>query len=285
MMLAGFLGFSTAVVWGVGDFLGGSAARRVPAVVAVLVSQAVAAIVAAGALPIVRPVLPDMGSVGWSVAAGVSLALAVSCLYGALARAEMGVVAPFSAVVAGALPLLLFLASGGRPGLGPVIGVVAATAGIILAGGIIRPADGRPASGVPWSPTVLAGVGYGLLYVTLAAAADDRSAETTLWIVVLSRIVAVGILAAVVFTRRGGRPPLPRSVVGPLAAAGCLDASANALFILGSQRAETWVVAVLASLYPVTTAVLAFAFHRERLDRYQITGAVLAVIAVALLAL
>jgi drug/metabolite transporter (DMT)-like permease len=68
-------------------------------------------------------------------------------------------------------------------------------------------------------------------------------------------------------------------------ACGVLDASANGIFQLASQHGRLAIVAVLGSLYPAATALLARILLHERLGRVQLVGVVLALGAAALLTL
>ena len=67
-----------------------------------------------------------------------------------------------------------------------------------------------------------------------------------------------------------------------MALAGPFDMTSNTLFLLASRTGDLSVVAPLASLYPVTTVILALVVDRERLRPVQVLGLALAVAALLL---
>lgn len=108
------LALSSAVAYGAADFVGGVGARRFSSWQIVLVGQVAGAVVmlAAGSMLPGSPVLADFA---WALLAGVGSATGSIFLFRGLARGRMGLVAPISAVGAGALPVMAGVAFGDRP--------------------------------------------------------------------------------------------------------------------------------------------------------------------------
>jgi drug/metabolite transporter (DMT)-like permease len=95
--------------------------------------------------------------------------------------------------------------------------------------------------------------------------------------------ITLGIGAAALFTRSVGG--LRRRDAGPLILVGVGATSANLLFGLASQIGYVSISAVLASLSPVTTGLLAWAVLRERLLRIQYVGVAVALVGVTLMSI
>jgi drug/metabolite transporter (DMT)-like permease len=273
-VLAIALGLASGLSWGVGDFLGGLASRRAHAFTVVAVSQAAGLALALVLLALTRPDAPGAAAYALGIAAGVCGALGLAAFYRGLAVGTMSLVAPVSALGA-LLPLALDLAAGRSPGPVALAGMVVALAGAALAASAPGPAS-RRGLGL----AVFAAAGFGAFFVLIAESADQGGA---LWALVGARsgsipIALVGV-AAVGAGLAVGRRVLPL-VIG----AGLLDASANLMFAVGSQRGLVSVVAVLGSLYPVATVALAATVLHERLGRLQWIGAGVALAGVVLIA-
>jgi uncharacterized membrane protein len=274
------LGFGAAVCWGFADFLGGLRTRRLTLALVLVVSQlcglaAITIVVVAGGLEI-----PSGSDVAPAVIAGACQLAGIAALYRALAIGTMSVISPVSASGAAVLPLVVGVAAGERPGALQVAGIAAAFAGVALA---TRTAGGATDSGSPREALALSAVaalGFGGFYVGMDAAADSTD---PLGALMIARGVAVAALLAVLVLSRprlgGGVADLPA-----LALIGLLDVGANACFALGTETGLLSIVAVLASLYPVATVVLARAVLGERLATVQAAGVTIALTGVALIA-
>jgi drug/metabolite transporter (DMT)-like permease len=279
-MAAIALGLATALCWGLADFLGGIRTRRLTLPLVLVVSQlcgvvAIALVVGAGGLGV--PSGPDVAP---ALVAGVCQVAGIAALYRALAIGTMSVISPISASGAAVLPLVVGVAAGERPGGLQVAGMVGVFAGVALA---TRSTGGGAAGGSPREALALsaiAALGFGGFYVGMDAAADSTD---PLGALLVARLAAAGALAIVLATARprlgGTAADLPA-----LALIGLLDVAANACFALGTETGLLSVVAVLASLYPVGTVVLARAVLGERLAAVQAAGVAVALGGVALIA-
>lgn len=286
--MAVILALTAAASWGASDFFGGLAGRRAPGDVSVSVSLAGHLIGALG-LTLVAAVIGAEAftgrDLGFSVAAGVGGASGVALLYRGLAIGKMGVVAPITGAFAAALPVLVGVATGGSPSAVAWAGVALAMVAIVLVSrepsdddepGAPAPRLGLRTPGVP--EAIGAGLGFGVIFVML-----DRTSEAAgLWPLVPMKLTSIVLLAG--FGLVAGRDLVPPRVVWPLVlTVGLLDNAANVAYLLATRRGLLALVAVVSSLYPVVTVVLARAVLDERLARHQIGGLALAGVAVALI--
>ena len=211
--------------------------------------------------------------------AGACQLAGIAALYRALAIGTMSVISPISASGAAVLPVIVGVAAGERPAALQVAGMAAAFAGVALA---TRTRAARPGGspGEALALSAVAALGFGGFYVGMDAAADSAD---PLGALLIARIAAGAALLAVLVAARprlgGSAPDLPA-----LALIGLLDVGANACFALGTETGLLSVVAVLASLYPVGTVVLARAVLGERLAAVQAVGVTVALAGVALIA-
>ena len=278
-MLAAGLGFATAVCWGLADFLGGLLTRRLALPVVLLVSQlaglgAIAVVVAAA-----TPQVPAAADVAPAVVAGACQLAGIAALYGALAIGTMSVISPISASGAAILPIVVGIATGERPEAVQIAGMAAALTGAVLATRSSESARGA-ASRRALALGAIAALGFGGFYVGMDAAVDSAD---PLWALLAARATAGMVLVVVLL---GLRPSLDarRTDLSPLILIGLLDVGANTCFTLGAETGLLSVVSVLASLYPVTTVVLARAVLGERLGAVQAAGVAIALTGVALIA-
>lgn len=278
--MAVVLALASAAVYGASDFLGGLASRRASVFGVVALSQGIGLVAVLGLLPwLGGPVTP--ADLGWGAAAGAAGALGLVVFFRTLARGTMSVIAPVTAVTAAAVPVLVGVLSGDVIGPWTAAGIALALAAVVLVsaeGGLSALRSARPAS---LAPALAAGAAFGLFFVAL----DRTSTESGLTPLVTARLASlllvVGIAAVGRQSLRVGRPALPL-----VALSGVGDMSANALFLLATQQdGPLAITGVLASLYPVSTVVLAQVLLRERLAAAQLTGLGTAVAAVVLITL
>jgi drug/metabolite transporter (DMT)-like permease len=270
------LALCASLLWGAADFLGGTAARRLPATGVVLVSQGVALIGLVVVALATGAFTDPIGYLGWAVAAASVGLVALVGFYAALADGTMGVVAPIAALGV-AVPVVVGLAQGDRPTAWQGAGVVIAIVGVVLASG----PELRSGSDAT-RPLVLAGVaavGFGTVIVCVAHGAR---VSTTMTLLVM-RATSVGVLGGLAVAGRvhvrATRRDLPM-----LIAIGAGDVGANAALAVATTRGLLSMVAVLSSLYPAITVLLARAVHDERLNRVQgigVTGALVGVVLIA----
>jgi uncharacterized membrane protein len=275
------LALAAALGYGVSDFLAGMATRRAGALAVVVTAELAGLVLLAASLLLVGGA-PDTAALAWGAGAGLGTTVGTLALYQGLAAGRMNVVAPLSGVGAAALPAVVGVAFGERLGAVAVGGVLVALVAIVLVCASARSetaAGEAPARlGVPEG--VLAGVGFAVLFVGLRRAGSDAG----LWPVVSSQVSSLGVLAGYgLATGRRLRPERPQ-LLGA-AAAGLVGTAATVLYALAAGRGMLAVVAVVTSLYPAGTVLLAAAVLRERATPAQVAGLLGSAAAVTLIAL
>ncbi len=281
--MAALLALISALCYGVSDFSGGLAARRVAASMVVLISNAVSLLLAALVVVVLPGSAYSAGDLAWGVAAGAVGLVGVVLLYRGLAAGPMSVVAPLTAVLSAVVPVVVGVARGERPGTLALLGVVLAVPSMALISRESPPAQGRRLSRGALVAALCAGVGFGGFYVLLAQTGSSGGA----WPLVGQRGASVLILlavSAVAMSRRTAALP-GRSTLHLAIVAGTTDFAANLAYVLATHRGLLALVAVISSLYPATTLLLARGLLGERVARPQAAGLVLAAVAVALIAL
>ena len=270
-MLAALMALAAAAGYGTADFLGGLKSRTLPAATVIVVSQGATLIVVAAVTAAAGGAPPAARYLLFGAAAGLAGAVGILALYRGLAVGAMGIVAPITATGV-AIPVAVSFARGERPTTPQVAGLALAFVGVLLA-------SLEPSSLIARRASVAAGVGYALigavgvgLFLTFIDAASDGS---ILWALFSQRLVLVALVLGVALGRRAelrlSRPDLRVVLV-----IGALDMGANALFAYASTRGLLSLVAVLSSLYPVVTVLLARAVLGERIAGLQRFGVVVA---------
>ncbi|MGE2723030.1 EamA family transporter [Mycolicibacterium celeriflavum] len=279
-MIGVALALASALGYGISDFVGGLASRRVAALRVVLVSYPIAAVVLAGlAVPIGGDV--SQGAVVWGVLCGVSQAFGVWWFYAALGSGPISVVSPLTAILVAGIPVGVGLALGERPGLIAGVGVVLALVAVVL---VSREASDEDVKEHRFTPTVAwltvgSGVAFGLNFVLI----DQAPVEARLWPLVFARLSATALVILIALLSRNLRPPSGDPLKLAVLAA-FLDVGANIAMLLALQAALLSLAGVLMSLYPAATVLLAIVVLRERVTRWQALGMVLALGAVAMIA-
>jgi drug/metabolite transporter (DMT)-like permease len=269
----------SSIAWGCADFIGGVAARRVgPLRVMVLSYPAGALLLTVIALVLV-PGVVNAEILAWSVLVGLSGSLAIFLLYAALAIGPMGIVSPLTAVGSAAIPVLAGLAGGETLTLLVVIGMILAVVSVIL----VSREPGPHRSVTTRALLMSAGAGFflGVCLTGLGLAPP----ESGIWVSALGRwIASVAVLAVALIASTRSNPRSSSPYPWALAiAAGALDGVANGFFQVAAQQAELVIVAVISSLYPAATLLLARWLLGERLSRIQALGVALALGAIVAL--
>ncbi|MFE4419663.1 EamA family transporter [Streptomyces sp. NPDC056817] len=283
--MTAFFALATSLLWGLADFGGGLLTRRMPALTVVVVSQSVAAAVL-GVIVVATGGWSEAGPRLWfAFAAGLVGPVAMLSFYKALALGPMGVISPLASLGV-AVPISVGLVLGERPGLLQVAGIAVAVTGVVLAGGprLGGAAVQRRAIGL----TLVAALGFGTVFALIAEASTTVTGLFLALFVQRVTNVAAGGAALYASARRGG-PVLPETgfpwhSLPALGFVGLADVAANGTYCVAAQHGPVTVAAVLASLYPVVTALTARGFLSERLRAVQAAGAGLALVGTLLLA-
>ena len=279
--MTALLAVLSAVFIGGADFVGGLASRTANGV-------RVATFVAIMGLPLAFVVSLAYGAdhvsrddVIWSVLSGVAVAIGIGCFYIGMGRGLISVVAPVAAVTGAVIPVVYGLARGERPGALALVGLVVAFAAVAVVS--LAQSEQHPETTVGVDRHVIAlalasGLFFGVFYITLSRISDDAG----LWPVTISRAAGsiVLVILSLILTRGllGGVARLWPTIL----LIAVLEVSAMVPLLLALQRGPVAIASVLASLYPVTTVLLAAFVLRERLSHLQYVGVACALVSVAL---
>jgi uncharacterized membrane protein len=271
---ASLLALASAVTWGVADFAGGLASRRLPTVAVTVISQAagfaallVAVAIAGGHL--------NGRSLWIGVLAGLGGGSGLAAFYKALSLGTMSIVSPV--VACGAIvPFAISIATGERPSAVAAVGALVALAGAVLASAEERRAE-APDRARAIALAAGAAVALGLFTYFLGLGSREGTALSTL---VGARIGSLSLLLVLTVGLHESIR-IPRRWLAPVAAIGLCDVAANALFAVASRHGLLALVSVLGSLYPIATVLLAHRLLRERLTRTQLAWVAAALAGIA----
>lgn len=275
-LLAAIFALSAATAWGSGDFTGGLAARRVGPFYTVLSSYTIGLIALVIAALAKSERLPPSTDLVWGGLAGLFGMVGLGFLLRGFTTGRMGIVAPVSAVLATAIPVIFSAFTEGLPRELQMLGFGLAILSIWL---LSRPEKlgGRPEG---LGMALLAGTGFGFFFTALGQVGESA----VFWPLVAGRLVACALMAALALSTR--RPVFPAGLpLHLLILAGVLDVGGNLFFLLAIQSGRLDVASVLASLYPAVTAMLAWLIAREQIARLQALGVIMAVLAIVLITL
>jgi drug/metabolite transporter (DMT)-like permease len=264
-----------ALAWGLSDFAGGIITKRASPWQVAVVGQTSAGVIALVAALVVGG-SPSSHDLVFGALAGLGSGFGVVFLYRGLATARMGVVAPLSAVGTALIPVVVGVVTGDRPSALAVVGVVCAFPAIVL---ISRVSDDDSTHRGGVIDGILAGLGFGLLFVCFGQVGEDAGLSP----LALSQLTSVGsVIVTAVLLRQAwvprGRAPLKAAALGPLSLV------AQASFLYATHHGLLSVVSVISSLYPAVTVLLAAVLLREKIRRWQGYGLLVAALAVALVA-
>jgi drug/metabolite transporter (DMT)-like permease len=280
------LSLASAAIWGTSDFVGGIAARRLPSPAVVTLSHSLSLALLVSLALIHASTWPGTPSAVYGALAGVSCGTGVMVLYKALAMGGMGLTAAVSGVLAAVLPVIWAFATEGLPRLSQIAGIMLAAVAIWM----IARAPGSPSSKQAILLGAAAGGSFGCLYIFLKLAGRGG----VLWPLACSRMASTTLAAIVTWigTRRKGPPKRESApshwwpgwaVAGLIGIAGVFDASGNTFYTIATRLGRLDIAAVLSSLYPAATIVLAALLLKERTTLSQAAGMALALVAVVLI--
>jgi len=265
---------SASISWGAGDFSGGFATRRAQVLSVVLGAYAVGLCTLILLALIWSEPFPAALDLMWGGVAGVAGAVGLAAFYQALSVGRMGIVAPIAAMLSAAIPVLFGAVIEGLPGPLQLVGFVLAfiAVGLISGLGVVK---GQPKG---LGLALLAGVGFGSFFVLISRVSHG----SIFWPLAAARFSSLVFLVAVVLIRR--QSMLPGKSVWPVVfLAGALDVAGNVFFVLATRTGRLDVAAILSSLYPAVTVLLATFILKERVTRLQTIGIFVALVAIPLI--
>jgi drug/metabolite transporter (DMT)-like permease len=293
MLLHGnaLLALAAAVLWGGGDFSGGMAVKSAggtmgAALRVILLSHAVSLAILLAVVWWRGDAFPHGAALVWGLVAGVTAGIALACFYVALSRGAMGASAALSGLLAAAIPAAVSAGAEGSPGLLRLVGFLVAGAAIWLIAAGPNPEAKTADRGTVWL-AVIGGVGFGIYFVALKFAGSAG----VIWPLATARIGSLTVCALLVAGMSlrakvgGDKFRLTRRMVAWAMGAVLLDTTGNLLFIAATRAGRLDVAAVLASLYPASTILLAAWTLHERPTGRQGLGMAVAAAAVVMITL
>lgn len=282
-MLSILYGILSGATWGAADFIGGLASKRTSPYRVLFLAEI------AGMIPFTLLALlldepfPSFGDMALGAGSSLIGLGGLLILYRALATGQMTIAAPVSALFAALLPVVFGLIALGAPSAATLIGFLLAFAAVWF----ISQPDGDWRI-VPQGFNSLrqlrlplfSGFFFGLYYLVLHRA----TLNAFFWPLAAARFagfVALGIYALI--TRQPALPP--RNLWWACVVNGVLDIGGNAFYVVAAQTGRIDVAAVLSSLYPASTVLLAWLILKERLNWIQTVGVLLAFLAILLFTL
>ncbi len=265
---------AASITWGAGDFSGGLATRRAQVLSVVVGAYTVGFIVLVALALIWSEPFPTTLDLIWGSVAGLAGAVGLVAFYQALAVGRMGIVAPLAAMLSAAVPVLFGAFIEGLPGPIQLIGFVLTfiAVGLISGFGVVK---GRPKG---LGLALLAGLGFGSFFILISRVSHG----SVFWPLAAARLSSLLFLLAVVLIRH--QKVLPeKSVWLVVFLAGALDVAGNVFFVLATHAGRLDVAAILSSLYPAVTVLLATIILKERVTRLQAIGIVVALVAIPLI--
>ncbi|MFT3890524.1 MAG: EamA family transporter [Anaerolineales bacterium] len=275
-------GILSALTWGAGDFAGGLATRKLDAYRAVFYADLLG-LLALIVVVIVSPEeIPPLSSLLIAGLAGMLGSVGLLILYYSMAKGQMSIAAPVSALFAAALPVFVSAVTQGLPSLIQFIGFGLALSAVwLISQGdsahrfhLERLSDLR----LP----LLAGLGFGSYFILMHYATVGVS--STFYPMIASRTAGTLMLLVFVIAQRKGFR-VERSAWGVVIANGMLDVTGNLFYIFALHTGRLDIAAILSSLYPGATVILAWVFLKEKIARPQWTGIAIALVAIALFSL
>ncbi len=276
------LALLSSIMWGTSDFLGGTLARKRPPLAIVGVGQVAGLVVMVMVVLATQAWDAPIGYAAWAVLAAACGMLGLWAFYSALAMGTMGIVSPIAATGI-VVPLLGGLLTGDVPSLLQAVGIVVAIAGMVS---VMLPrkrdlASREPDRSAHTKSVALAGFAA-LMFGTSLAAIAQGSLVSAVMTMTTMRVFSVIVLGIVALAMRsfGGMTwqDMPMAVT-----VGVLDVGANLMYGLSAASGQLVIAAVLGSLYPVVTVLLAWQIQHERLSRLQYAGIALAMLGVVLM--
>lgn len=268
-------GLSSAISWGAGDFSGGWASRRNSVLTVILFSQVIGALMLVALAFLFSESVPATPALVWGGVAGICGVLGLTAFYKGLASGRMGVVAPLSAVLTAMLPVCFALFTEGLPRLTQISGFAVALLAVWF---LSAPESSSRINKVEFGLSMVAGLGFGLFFVCIG----HVSSQGIFWPLVAARTASISMMAMVLFMKKTRFVP-PGNQIPCITLTGILDAAGNSFFALAAHTGRLDVSAILASLYPATTVLLAWFLLKERLQRQQWAGVGAVVVALVLI--
>lgn len=284
------LGLAASVFWGASDFLGGLATRKTHVVLVVALAHSLSlGLLLLIALATHTPAPPERFAL-FGLCAGTFGGLALILYYQALSLGEMGLTTALTGLLTALVPVVFSFVTQGSPKSSQIAGFVLAAAAI----GLIAYAPvGKPRP-LALGLATLAGLGFGVFLVVLQIGIRGG----ILWQLIYSRVASATLAGGAViwiqlrarqdagiWRQQAGEHSRQQGFFWVAGSAGVLEAAGSLLYMGAAHEGRLDVAAVLASLYPVVTILLAAWFLKEKTTSSQALGMAMALGAVVLVSI
>jgi len=294
------IALAAAALWGGGDFCGGMGVKQAggstkAALRFVVMSHCISFTVLLVILAVLHRPVPLGAPAIWAVAGGVAGGVGLTAFYIALSRGAMGAAAAVSGLLAAAVPAVVSSAMEGAPRVLTLAGFGMAAAAIWMIAAGDSP-ENQDSSGASLALAAFGGLAFGLYFVALRMA-NPLGLVAPMAIARLGSLAVCGLLLGAMAicdgtserqTQRTLRTPRFAKVIWPLlpwaVGVALMDTGGNVMFVAATRLGRLDVAAVLASLYPAGTILLAAWHLHERPTRRQVAGMAAALAAVVMIA-
>ena len=268
-------GLAAAACWGAGDFSGGVATKRSGVLIVAILSQIVGIIILASAALLFTESIPPTTDFLWGATAGLAGGIGLLALYHALSIEKMGIVAPVTAVLSAIVPMTFGIVTEGLPTISQLTGFLFAFIGVWL---ISREENSPKIELDKLKLPVLAGLGFGLFMILI----DQVESNGVFWPLVGARMATIPTFIIIASYKK--QTKIPGLKFLPLIAlAGLLDTGGNVFYALAAKTGRMDIAAILTSMYPAITVLLAWILLKEGLKNRQWVGIFTVMVAVALI--
>jgi drug/metabolite transporter (DMT)-like permease len=271
------LGILASLGWGISDFGGGLASRVAPVLGVLFTSQLASLSVGIPLLLLTTEPAMRAGDLVLAAIGGALGASGLALLYRGLSVGRMGVVAPVAAMITAALPVAWGFLTQGVPSMLAIVGIGFAAVGVLLVSTSGSAPDGRP-SGLRYG--IVTGFLFGMFPIVANGIADDVLVQP----VVTVRIASIVTVGALILLRRQ-EWRVPRRLWPAMLGIGLVDMLATASYLGALSVGPLAIAAILTSLYPIVTVILAALVLKERISLAHAVGIGAAALAVVLIAI
>ncbi|WP_292466552.1 DMT family transporter [Methanolobus sp.] len=269
-------GLAAAACWGAGDFSGGIATKRSGVLIVAIISHILEIVILISAALLFTENVPPTTDFLWGAIAGLAGGIGILALYHALSIEKMGIVAPITAVLSAIVPMTYGIITEGLPTTSQLIGFLFAFIGVWM---ISREENNPKIELEKLKLPIIAGLGFGLFMILI----DQVQSSSVFWPLVGARMATIPTFILVASYKK--QIKIPNLKFLPLIAlASLLDTSGTVFYVLASKTGRLDIAAILTSMYPAITVLLAWVLLKERLKNRQWVGVFAVMVAVVLIA-
>jgi len=277
-MIAALLGLASAFSWGLGDFVGGLASRKIGAYRTVLIAGSIGLVFILVISPFIHEPFPDSHTIIWSCGAGIVGTIGLIAIYEAMRRGRLSVVAPLSALLGAAVPVVAGVFIDGAPNQKIYLAFAVALIAVVLISIEKTPDDNSQNIRYYLHLPLISGLAFGFYFILM----HEASQELVIGPIIVARLSGIIAIALFLLLKRESFR-IESGNWRLLIINGFFDVSGNVFYILAGQAGRMDISAVLSSLYPGVTVLLAWLILKEKIQRSQWAGIALALVAIILM--